>query len=111
MADQTIDVEDLLEYLLKKSGDIRQLAMIVSESFRAWFKAEKANAWKSSQSKSQGQDTYLRHYAAKSLYEKIQKASKSDSIEDAHASVTIGEMADFIRAVRMPPAEFFARRE
>ena len=110
MADQTIDVEDLLEYLLKKSGDIRQLAMIISESFRAWFKAEKANAWKSSQpqSKSQGQDTYLRHYAAKSLYEKIQKASKSDSIEDAHASVTIEEMADFIRAVRMPPAEFFA---
>ena len=49
MADQTIDVKDLLEYLLKKNGDIRQLAMIVSESFRAWFKAEKENAWKSSQ--------------------------------------------------------------
>lgn len=71
-----------------------QLALHVQDCFDAWFTREKRNWWKDS-------DEYLDHCVARGLYRKIRKAVASPGASTS--GLTLAELVDFVRRVRMPP--------
>jgi len=90
--EQQVEFSDILEYLVKKRG-MSQLALAVEECFTPWLKREKGCLASNVQ-------RYLNEHTAGDLHNKIKKAA-ADPL--AGKQLTVAEVAEFLRRVRMRP--------
>jgi hypothetical protein len=92
MLNQPINLRSILRYLAENHG-MQQLAAAVDEAFSAWFDETVPRSWTF--------ERYVRHHGAKDLLGKI-RATKNAK-EDPQPTVSIEDIAEFIRLVRLPP--------
>jgi hypothetical protein len=101
MADHTIHVTELLEYLLEHRS-MYDLASEVVTCFKAWFEDEKAQSC--------NQEDYLNRLKARGKLRSIESACKRSEAKGGECRVTVKQLAEFIRAAGMPVWALFSKR-